>query len=591
MSKLAAPRPEESLTIGDASGAESEIFRHPPHQLHHWQERTIHALLIGTTILGIGALTTKWPLAARQGRWDVLALIGGTYFVILVLALLRRIPFSIRSGIFIVAFYLVGLFDLVTSGLSGDGRAFLLAFPLLVAVLLGPQTGIGALILSMITLTFTGWAMVTGHLVPIFEPRTIEPLPWITSIIIYLLLAMVVLVPTSYVINNLIATLDHALEEGRRRWREVRQLSRDQERQVEERTAALSRRSIQLEAAAQVAREAATIRDIGRLMNTTVHLISDRFGFYHAGIFLLDEAREYAVLRAASSDGGQRMLARGHKLKVEKAEIVGYAAETGKPRIALDVGADAVHFAHPDLPDTRSEMGLPLKVQERVIGVLDVQSKEAAAFSDEDVAILQTMADQVALAIENARLLKESQQALRELEILYGQQVREVWQERTARQPAAYRYTGTGVEPVRSPSALKTDAPLHYRWPAVVQEPIVVQENDGRRLIAPIRLRGQALGFISLRQDREEEPWSNEEIALVEEVSTQIGLALENANLLEETQQRAERERLIADITTRVRDSMDPETILQTAVRELGAALGTDRAFVQLGVGAQDNEQ
>jgi GAF domain-containing protein len=173
------------------------------------------------------------------------------------------------------------------------------------------------------------------------------------------------------------------------------------------------RRATQLAAAAEVARDATAILDVDQLLDQTVHLISEQFGFYHAGVFLLDEQSEYAVLRAASSEGGRRMLERGHQLRVGEVGIVGYAAGTGEPRIAFDVGEDAAHFAHADLPDTRSEMALPLKVQERVIGVLDVQSTQEAAFSEEDVAVLQTMADQLATAIANARLFEEAQRRAR----------------------------------------------------------------------------------------------------------------------------------------------------------------------------------
>jgi len=354
------------------------------------------------------------------------------------------------------------------------------------------------------------------------------------------------------------------------------------ERQVTERTAELERRSTQLEAAAQVAREAAAIRDVGQLLDTTVRLISNRFGLYHAGIFLLDDTGEYAVLRAASSEGGQRMLARGHKLKVGEVGIVGYASGTGKPRIALDTGADAVFFDNPDLPDTRSEMGLPLRIRDQVIGVLDVQSTEKEAFSHEDMAILQTMADQVALAIENARLLEESQHALQELEALHSQQAREAWRERVAHQPA-YRYTGVGVESV-PPSATVEEIEI----PSLPGRPVIVpaQEQDGRRLVAPIRLRGQTLGSIALRQDPESPPWSDEEIALVEELSSQIGLALENARLLEETQSRARREQTIRQITEQMRRAVDVETILQTTIARLGEAMGAPRVYVRLGAEA-----
>ncbi len=346
------------------------------------------------------------------------------------------------------------------------------------------------------------------------------------------------------------------------------------EGEVAQRMADLARRSVQLEAAAQVARGAAALRDIEQLLKETVYLISDQFGFYHAGIFLVDQAREYAVLRAASSKGGERMLARSHRLKVGQVGIVGYTAGTGEPRIALDVGEDAVFFDNPDLPYTRSEMALPLKVRDQIIGVLDVQSTEPAAFSEEDVAILQTMADQVALAIDNAYLLEEIQRALRELEALHGQRAREAWRERAAHHAAAYRYTPAGVKPVSPHPTPQIDAQT------------LPQEEDGRRLVAPIRLRGQSIGSIVLRQDPEAEHWAPEDMALVEEVSAQIGLALENARLLEETQRRVQRERTIRQVAEQMRRAADVETILKTTIASLGQATGAPRVYVRLGTQA-----
>jgi GAF domain-containing protein len=348
------------------------------------------------------------------------------------------------------------------------------------------------------------------------------------------------------------------------------------EHQVAGRTADLARRSAQLEAAARVARGAAAVRDVELLLEETVHLISDHFGFYHAGIFLLDEAGEYAVLRAASSEGGQRMLARKHKLRVGKVGIVGYAAGTGRPRIALDVGEDSVFFNNPDLARTRSEMGLPLKVRERVIGVLDVQSTQEAAFSEEDVAVLEIMADQVALAIENAYFLEESQRALRELEALHGRRTRQAWQERAeTHQPTAYRYTRAGVEAVS---------------PALVPEPEtqgLTEEQDADRLAVPIQLRGQSIGSIVLQQDTTEAHWSTDEIALVREVSTQIGLALENARLLEESQRRGQREYAIRRVTEQMQRAVGLENVLQSTVAQLGRVTGAPRVYVRLGTEAE----
>ena len=193
------------------------------------------------------------------------------------------------------------------------------------------------------------------------------------------------------------------------------QLSRQEgilERLIQERTASLERRSVQLQVATEVARAIASVQNLDQLLPSMARLISERFGFYHVGLFLLDPAREYAVLQAANSEGGQRMLARGHRLKVGQVGIVGYVTGAGLPRIALDVGQDAVFFDNPALPHTRSEMALPLKVGEEVIGALDAQSTLPAAFSKEDAAILGALADQVAIAIQNARLFDQTQAAL-----------------------------------------------------------------------------------------------------------------------------------------------------------------------------------
>jgi GAF domain-containing protein/HAMP domain-containing protein len=171
----------------------------------------------------------------------------------------------------------------------------------------------------------------------------------------------------------------------------------------------LQRRAIQLEAVSLVGRAAASILNLDDLLLEVVNLIRSRFDFYHAGIFLLDESGQWAVLRQATGEAGQRMLARKHQLAVGGQSIVGWVTAHRQPRIVLDVGGDTVHFKNPDLPHTRSEAALPLVVGDRLLGALDVQSIEEAAFDEDDVTVLSLMADQVAIAIENA--FKFSQQA------------------------------------------------------------------------------------------------------------------------------------------------------------------------------------
>jgi len=167
------------------------------------------------------------------------------------------------------------------------------------------------------------------------------------------------------------------------------------------------RREVQLKTAAEVARDAAAILDVEMLLAQTVELIRERFDLYYAGIFLVDEAGRWAMLRAGSGEAGRRMLEVGHKLEVGGESMIGWCTAHGEARIALDVGTEAVRFENPLLPQTRSEMALPLLVRGRTIGAMSIQSVQPAAFSGEDITALRTMADQLANAIENARLYLE----------------------------------------------------------------------------------------------------------------------------------------------------------------------------------------
>jgi PAS domain S-box-containing protein len=186
------------------------------------------------------------------------------------------------------------------------------------------------------------------------------------------------------------------------------------EYEVAERTRDLARRNTQLQVAVEVARDASSGRDLDDLMQRAVELVQERFGYYHTGLFLIDERREYAVLKASTSQEGRGMLAAGHRLRLGDTGLVSYAGSAGQPRIAQDTHADAQHYRNPHLPRTRSELALPLQVGERVIGVFDVQSTAAGAFDQEDVRILQLMADQLAVAIERTRLFAEVQATLKD---------------------------------------------------------------------------------------------------------------------------------------------------------------------------------
>jgi GAF domain-containing protein len=360
---------------------------------------------------------------------------------------------------------------------------------------------------------------------------------------------------------------------------QIRGLLGGLEQQVAQRTQELERQTIQLQTAAEVARDASNLQDMDKLLDRTVTLIQERFGFYHAGIFMLDERQEYAVLRAANSEGGKAMLQQGHRLKVGQTGIVGNVTQTGKPRIALDVDADISHFAHPLLPETRSEIALPLIVNEQIIGALDVQSTEANAFDDRDVTVLQVLADQLAVAIENTRLLSEVRQSVSDLQTVYGEFTQESWRRWTqqAGQKTGYRYRGSDVEPTteQTPESI-----LALKQGKLITK--LPEENSGEfsSLAVPIRLRDQTLGVINLQFD--DEDISPDLIALIENITNRLATTLESARLYEETQRRAAQEQLTGEIASRIRESLDIDAVLKTAVQEIGQKLSLHDVTIQL---------
>jgi GAF domain-containing protein len=352
---------------------------------------------------------------------------------------------------------------------------------------------------------------------------------------------------------------------------------------VDERTSELQKRSTQLEAVSSVARTIASMQDINSLLPAIAKLVSQQFGFYHVGIFLLDQQRQNVILRAANSQGGLRMLSRQHSLPLDSHSIVGYSTSRGEPRIALDVGTDSVYFNNPDLPSTRSEMAIPLRVAGEVIGSLDVQSTERNAFAQEDISVLTTLADQIAIAIENARLFGETKKALNESKVMFEQYTQQEWNT-FARQAktSGFLFDGKHVIPLDSNSKRE---PIK----AVVQTGSLSKEKVSATVAIPLKLRGQTIGVLDVRSKNGQRPWKPDEIAMLEAAAERAALALENARLIESAQRRAARERAIGDISTRIGAVSNLESILQTAVEELGRKIG-GAAEVTLEISTDDSQ-
>ena len=542
------------------------------------EEKTRVARLLNTVLwvfflvmLAFGISTLIFP-----NPREALSFVGIVLAVDLIaLLLMRRGHVRMASIVFLsTVWLLLTLVALAFGGIDGTAVFGYVVIVVMAGLLLGDYGGFTFAALSVAAGLALVWAESNGFLPPPMGPN--PPLARWAAMSLYVLMTAALLFIAS-------RSLDKALGKARRYADELEGQRGRLEEMVEERTRHLDRRARYMEATSEVARDAASVLNLEELLSRVVTLLSERFGFYHAGIFLLDSAGEWVVLQAASSEGGQQMLARGHRLGLGVG-IVGHVVQQGEPRIALDVGEDAVYFDNPDLPNTRSEMALPMRARGEMIGALDVQSVEPGAFSQEDVAVLQTLADQIALAIDNARLFQQVQESLEAERRAYGQLSREAWGDLLSARP------DLGL--------------LHNKQGAMVDGEVWRPEmdvalqtgqtargsDDATSLAIPIKAGGQIIGVIDARKPGGSGAWTAADIGMMEALTEQLGVTLESARLYQDTRRLAVRDRLVSQVTTRMRESLDVQRVLETAADELYQAFGLDKVVIRMATDQDDSQ-
>lgn len=351
------------------------------------------------------------------------------------------------------------------------------------------------------------------------------------------------------------------------------------EQRVSDRTHELEGQTLRLRVAAEIAKDATSARAISDLLDRAGKLILERFGYYHTGIFLLDSNSEYAVLESSPTEAGTQMIAKGHKLRVGEVGLVGRVAATGEPRISLDTGTDAVHFNNPYLPNTRSEMALPLKAENKIIGVLDVQSEQPQAFNKDDIAIMQVLADQLATAIERTRLFEQVEQNLKELEQAYGRTTREGWvslADSGLLSNAGYRFDNVRILPIKEPLPAGNEA---MRTGNRVIQSGNKKENKQELVAIPIKIRGHAIGAVTVKL---KEGYNPTTINTLELAIERLAGSLESARLFEQARLRADREQAISQVTAAISAAPEFDAILRKTVEEIGRSLGNSEVSIQV---------
>ncbi len=526
-------------------------------RLEDIREFILQAILRVASLLGLLALIVNAPNLIANRLWIYLGLYAFLEAWLVFITYTTRIPYILRTGSVLVILYLIGVGSTLQFATAGDGRIWLLGMVLLGSIFLGLGAGIAITFVSVLTYLFIG-SMMSSQIIPapVFTGGVGMPAnfsTWTTTGVTYFTIAILLVLSVSALIHNINTSLLRTTQLSER-------LEADRI-EAQARAAQLERRQQQLYTAAEIAGILGRVHDTDELLQTVVNLLQERFNLYYCGIFLLDEQGTYAVLRAGTGEAGREMRARGHRLAVGGASMIGWCIANRKARIALDVGQEAVRFANPLLPLTRSELALPIILGEHILGALTIQSQEPNAFDKNDITVLQGIATSLATAIENAQLVQRLQRTLSQVQRLNQQYLVDAWRRESTLRQDTRKYE---LENPHAPVALP----------------------EARTLTVPLTLRGTTIGEITIEGFQ---AWGEHERRFVEAMATQAAHALENARLVRETLQQAQREQVVSAITEQIRTHLDMEDILRASTSALQQTLHLRKVRIQLHESSADS--
>ncbi len=552
----------QKLRPGNASREETSL------ELTTLQRSFMQVLLRIITITVPVSLGISAYAAWNVGQKALTFVLGAIYVVLLVCYFWQSAAFRLRTWVLLGLLAANAFITLARGEPNGTARMFLILIPFLARLFLNRRDGIVSIALCLVLDGLAGFLLDIGVLPPPMGRGDFDIRMWLLpGTLVLFTVDVLIVIGVDYFLQN----FDVLLNRSRLLADDLKSQRAHLEAQVNERTTTIARRAKYLEATAKIARGASISLDNPEMLYAhLVNLIAEQLGFSNVSLFLVDSSNEWVDLRAASSDAGKHLLEQGHRLRVGGQGLVGYAADRGEVRVVSDVLADVLFKAHGVLPTTRSEVALPLRVADAIIGVLDVQSVDPHAFSEEDVAVLQSLADEVAVAVSNVRLFQQLQESIQAERRARGESSFDAWREQLQVQ------SGLGFVKQRNVMTLSGDFWQQEMASAVKSGRPALSLADPRTLAVPIKAGGHVVAVIDARLPDAFSKWQPEQISLLEALSDELGEALERARLYEETQRRATREQLSREVTTRVRESLDIETILLTAVNEIGSRLGVE---------------
>ncbi|OQY35895.1 MAG: hypothetical protein B6I38_00995 [Anaerolineaceae bacterium 4572_5.1] len=529
--------------------------------LQNWRERIFTIIINISAAAGVIAYTINAISLSKQQAWLLLAIVSIIYLWILVIALIRRIPYTIRVGSYIILLYVLGISTGLSKAAVGDSRIWLISSSILAAIFLGGKSG-----LAMAGINFASWLAMGllfqlniidyphAHILNMVRPGNYSL--WLNTG----LTAFIACAATSISIATVLNNLETSLQESRSLAGELEKTAS----QLQKQTTVLEHRSQTLETSVQINHAVSTILDAEQILYQTAKLAKEKLDLLHVGILLANKSGTEVSLRASYGGGGHTIPAPGYRIPLGDG-LINWVITNSQPR-AIAEHEDTSSLLQMKLSDARSCAVLPLRTRERVLGVIVMQSQEPQNFDPNTLTTLQIMTDHIATQLDNAQLFAERENALEAERRAYRESSQSDWKNfMRAQTRAGYRRDQYGITTVKSTSKTR-----QKNTPTTFQS-------------IPIQVRGQIIGYVDAQKSSAAEAWSSTEKDLLETLAGRLAATLDTARLYEETQQRAAEEQLIGEVTTRMRETLDIEAILKTAAQELRSVLDLAEVEVRMG--------
>ena len=514
----------------------------------------IPLLIVGTSSLVLGFMNIA-PFAVAIAAYGALPLFVIAYF------LGRR--GHVRLAGLIPTLTLATIVTLASIYQVAPVQISIIGFAIIVTIsgsLIGLSTAIAFTLLGVLTFVLLSWAQINGFLpAPILTETSAAITP------IGIALSLFILVFLNWISNR---EMSRALVVERSISDQLQTQSLELEEMVAVRTRSLVRRAVQLQTTSDIAKLVTETTEPDLFMTQAVELIRDRFGFYHASVFLIDETGNWVNLRASTGEAGTKMLARRHRLAVGSASIVGWVTTNRLPRVALNVDQDPFHFKNPLLPDTNAELAVPLLVGQRLLGALDVQSTEPEAFDEDDIRALEGIASELAIAIDSARSQLVMREQLERMQRASRSEIRDSWSRvgRSGSAPTIHLNPQGDLVPA--------DESRFNLLDAVSAQSGARLSADGTEIAVPVQVRGEIIASISARHPNPTETWADEDIALIEAIASQAAQSLESARQRDEEQRRVTELEVLNRISQAVSQMLRLDTLYRIVHRQINQVLG-----------------